>query len=139
MDDAKKRLVLGLFLGPLIASEYMAVIHYIYGRWDDFEIGMLLYSPLLALTYYMVMLPISGAFGVPAYFVFRRLGLLNGVVISVYGLLVGCLVAAAITSRSLGAYAALGSGGFLSAILAWYFMKPRSNKRLQSDAATPRA
>jgi len=128
----KKRLALGLFLGPLIASEYMAVLHYIVGRWEDFELGMLLYSPFLALTYYMFMLPIAGVFGVPAYFVFRRFGLLNGVVISSFGLLVGFLVAGVTTGGGLGAYAVLGSGGFLSAALAWWFMKPRSNQSLKS-------
>ena len=130
MTQGYKGLTLGLVLGPLIASEYMALLHYAVGRGDDFNVEMVLYSPLLALTYYMIMLPIAVISGTPAFLLFERFGWLNVYVVSSYGLMIGCMVAYFGTNQSGASYAAMGSGGFLSALFAWLVINWRSNKVL---------
>lgn len=130
-----KGLFFGLFIGPLVSSEYMALLHYHSGRPDLSFMEYFPYSPLLALTYYMVMLPIALVVGVPGYFVLTRMGIFNGVAVSLYGAIVGFALAFVTTNNNIEAYAVMGSGGFFSALVAWLIIKNRSNTALKRDRA----
>ncbi len=122
---------MGIVIGPLITSEYMAVLHYHNGRPDMSFMDYFPYTPLLALNYYFFMLPIAFLTGVPAYFALVRINYFNGISVSLYGGVVGIIAAHFLTSGSNYAYMFFGSGGFLSAVIAWFVIKYRSNQALK--------
>lgn len=128
-----KGVILGLFVGPFVASEFMAILHYHNGRPDLPLAEYLLYSPLLATNYFIVMLPIAFVAGIPAYFALLRFRLLSGVSVASYGATVGAIVAWLLTDGSLHAYVTFTGGGLMSAIIAWIVIKIRSNTSLKSD------
>ena len=125
-----------LLLGTCVGAEVLAMLHYLNGP-NGLNIDTLPYTPLLALTYLIFMLPTALVVGLPGYFFLKRLNWLNGWSVIALGTVAGAAWAIpAIGSKPLPYDLALffGLGGFISAAVSWLAFV-RSNSALNTDAS----
>jgi len=125
----------GVLAGTCASAQVLAMIHYQIGP-HGLNLDTLPYTPLLALTYLIFMLPTALVVGVPAYFMLRRLGWLNGWTVIGIGTLAGMAWALPAIGRPLFPYDTFlffGLGGFIASAIFWWIYV-RSNSAAQSDA-----
>jgi len=130
-----KRFSVALIVGSAVSAQVLSMLHYLNGphglTWE-----VLPYTPLLALTYLMFMLPTAFLVGAPISVMLRRLGWLNGGVV----VFVGTLAGAAWAIPALGYKPApfdlaifFGLGGLLASATFWLVYKS-ANKANPADA-----
>jgi hypothetical protein len=130
------RLLGSLLLGTCVSAQVLAMLHYLNGP-NGLNIDTLPYTPLLALTYLIFMLPTALIVGVPGYYLLRRSGWLNGWTVLGLGTVAGAAWAVPAIGYQPPPYDLalfFGLGGFIAAAVFWLAFV-RSNSALNADAS----
>lgn len=116
-----KRFSLAIVVGTAISAQILAMLHYWNGP-HGLTLEVLSFTPLLALTYLLFMLPTAFFVGVPAAVMLSRLGWLKGWVVVFLGTLAGAAWAILAIGYKPPPYDMamfFGLGGFLASALFW--------------------
>jgi hypothetical protein len=116
-----KRFSLALVVGSAVSAQIMAMLHYWNGP-HGLTLEVLPYTPLLALTYLLFLMPTAFIVGVPVAIVLDRTGLLRGWVVVLIGTLAGAAWAIPAIGYKPPPYdmaVFFGFGGFLASALFW--------------------
>ena len=120
--------------GTCVSAQVLAMIHYFNGP-SGLNFDTLPYTPLLALTYLIFMLPTALVVGIPGYFLLRARGWLNGWTVIGIGTLAGMAWAIPAIGKQPPPYDMalfFGLGGFIASGIFWLALV-RSNNALDSD------
>ncbi len=120
-----KRFSLALIVGSTVSAQILAMLHYWNGP-HGLTLEVLPYTPLLALTYLIFMLPTAFVVGVPAAVILSRYGLLKWWVVMVVGTLAGASWAIPAIGYKPPPYDMalfFGLGGYVSSALFWSYAK----------------
>ena len=113
----------------------LAMLHYWNGP-HGLSLEVLPYTPLLALTYLLFMLPTALAVGVPFVIMLNRVGWFNGFVVVAIGTIAGAAWAFPALGYKPPPYDLamfFGLGGFIASLLFWVIYS-RANKQINKDA-----
>jgi hypothetical protein len=124
------RFILAIAIGSAVSAQILAMLHYWNGP-HGLTLEVLPYTPLLALTYLLFMLPTAFIVGVPAAFFLNRQGLLKGLVVMAVGTLAGVAWAIPALGHKPPPYDMalfFGLGGFIAAALFWSVYAAGANK-----------
>lgn len=119
------QIFVSLLAGATVGAEVMALLHYYMGP-HELTWKIVLFSPLLGLTYLIIMLPIALAVGFSAYLALAYANLLNGVSVLTVGALAGSGVGLLVRGWKLDVIAFMGFGGFVSSLVCWLILRSRS-------------
>jgi len=130
------RLLGGLLVGTCVSAQILAMIHYLNGP-NGLNLETLPYTPLLALTYLIFMLPTALVVGVPGYLLLRSRGCLNGWTVIGIGTVAGMAWTLPANGKQPPPYGMalfFGLGGFIASGIFWLAFV-RSNSALDADAS----
>jgi len=116
-----KRFSLAIVVGAAVSAQILAMLHYWNGP-HGLTLEILPFTPLLALTYLLFMLPTAFVVGVPVAIVLSRLGWLKGWVVVFLGTITGAAWAIPAIGYKPPPYdmaVFFGLGGFLASALFW--------------------
>ena len=129
-----KRFYFAIVISTAVSAQILAMFHYWNGPYG-LSLEVLPYTPFLALTYLMFMLPTAFAVGIPFVIALNRLGWFNGIVVVAIGTIAGvawALPALIYKSRSYDLAMFFGLGGFIASLLFWVIYS-RANKQINKD------
>ncbi len=116
-----KRFVLGLIVGASVSAQILSMIHYYNGP-NGLTLKTLPYTPLLALTYLIFMLPTAFLVGVPIAKILSDRGWFKGWVVITIGTLSGATWAIPTIGYKPPSYdlvAFFSLGGFVASMVFW--------------------
>lgn len=116
-----RRFSLAIVIGSAASAQVLAMLHYWNGP-HGLTLEVLPFTPFLAMTYLMFMLPTAFVVGAPAAVFLSRLGWLNGWVVSFVGTLAGASWAIPTIGYKPPPYdmaVFFGLGGLVASALFW--------------------
>jgi len=129
-----KRFYFALVISTAAGAQILAMLHYWNGP-HGLSLEILPYTPLLALTYLVFMLPTALAVGLPFAIVLKRFGWFNGFVVVAIGTFAGAAWALPALGRRPPPYDLFmffGFGGFIASLIFWVIYSS-ANKQINKD------
>lgn len=130
------RLLLCLLIGTCASAQILAMLHFPQDS-GGVTLAMLDYTPLLAFTYSIFMVPTGLLIGLPGFLVLRRLNWLNAYAVIGMGTVAGSAWVLPLIGSSSPPYALaffFALGGFLASGIFWLTFRFR-NKSFRPSAA----
>ena len=129
-----KRFYFAIVICTAVSAQILAMLHYWNGS-HGLSLEVLPYTPLLALTYLIFMLPTAFAVGIPFVIMLNRVGWFNGFVVITIGTIAGAAWALPALGYKPPPYDLamfFGLGGFIASLLFWVIYS-RANNQINKD------